>query len=87
MADELNIPRLKEIARQMRLDIISMTTAAGSGHPSSSLSMVEILTILYFGGEMKYDAQNPQWAERDRLILSKGHAVPGLYAAGGTLRS
>lgn len=83
MADELDIAHLKEIARQMRLDIIEMTTAAGSGHPSSSLSMVEILTLLYFGGALRYNPHNPQWAERDRLILSKGHAVPGLYAALG----
>ncbi|MGE5138413.1 MAG: transketolase [Rudaea sp.] len=72
---------LKEIARQMRTDIIKMTSAAGSGHPSSSLSMVEFLTVLYCGGEMRYDAENPKWEGRDRLILSKGHAVPGLYAA------
>lgn len=83
MADTLDISRLKEVARQMRLDIISMTTAAGSGHPSSSLSMVEILTLLYFGGVLNYNCANPQWEERDRLILSKGHAVPGLYAALG----
>jgi transketolase len=83
MADSLNISQLKEIARQMRIDIISMTTAAGSGHPSSSLSMVEILTLLYFGGVLRYNPANPQWADRDRLILSKGHAVPGLYAALG----
>ncbi|MGH2808217.1 MAG: transketolase, partial [Actinomycetota bacterium] len=56
------------------------TTAAGSGHPSSSLSMVELITILYFGGVLRYDASNPQDPDRDRFILSKGHAAPGLYA-------
>lgn len=84
MGDQvLDMPRLKEIARQMRLDIVEMTSAAGSGHPSSSLSMVELLTVLYFGGVLRYDAQNPLWPERDRLILSKGHAIPGVYAALG----
>jgi transketolase len=76
-----DINELKRIARHMRLDIIEMTTAAASGHPSSSLSMVEILTVLYCSGEMRYDPKNVKWPERDRLILSKGHAVPGLYAA------
>ncbi len=76
-----SIQELQDIARQMRIDIIEMTSAAGSGHPSSSLSMVEILTVLYCGGEMRYDPKNVKWPERDRFILSKGHAVPGLYAA------
>ncbi len=76
-----NIVELKDVARQMRIDIIEMTSAAGSGHPSSSLSMVEFLTALYCGGVMRYDPHNTKWPDRDRLILSKGHAVPGLYAA------
>ncbi|MCA9099031.1 MAG: transketolase, partial [Planctomycetaceae bacterium] len=58
-----------------------MTTAAGSGHPSSSLSAVEVVNALFFGGFMKYDPKNPQMKERDRFILSKGHACPILYAA------
>ncbi len=78
---DLDVNRLKEIARQMRVDIVEMTSAAGSGHPSSSMSMVEILTVLYCGGELRYDPQNVKWQDRDRFILSKGHAVPGLYAA------
>ncbi len=76
-----DISRLKDIARTMRTDIIEMTSAAGSGHPSSSLSMVELLAVLYCGGELRYDPKNVKWADRDRFILSKGHAVPGLYAA------
>ncbi len=88
--DQVSTPRaatrpdlqaLKDIARQMRVDIIEMTSAAASGHPSSSLSMVEILTVLYCAGEMRYDPKNVKWQDRDRFILSKGHAVPGLYAA------
>jgi transketolase len=75
------LDELKEQARRLRVLIIRMTTAAGSGHPTSSLSAVEMVTALYFGGFMKYDPQNPRWPERDRFILSKGHAVPVLYAA------
>jgi transketolase len=72
--------RLEEIARRMRRDIVVATTAAASGHPSTSLSMVEVLTVLYFGGVLRYDPRNPQDPGRDRFILSKGHGAPGLYA-------
>ena len=72
---------LKQRATTLRRHIIRMTTAAGSGHPSSSLSAVEVVTALFFGGFMNYDPQRPDWPERDRFILSKGHAVPVLYAA------
>jgi transketolase len=71
---------LREIARSLRLDILDMTTKAGSGHPSSSFSSVEILTALYFGGVVRYRSDDPLWPSRDRLILSKGHAAPLLYA-------
>lgn len=70
----------KEIARELRLDILEMTTKAGSGHPSSSFSAVEILTALYFGGLLNYRPEEPWWPERDRFIMSKGHAAPLLYA-------
>ncbi|HEY7875180.1 MAG TPA: transketolase [Actinomycetota bacterium] len=73
--------RLAEIARRMRRDIVTSTTEAASGHPSSSLSMVEILTVLYFGGVLRYDPSTPDDPGRDRFILSKGHGAPGLYAA------
>ncbi|MEA2499792.1 MAG: transketolase [Actinomycetota bacterium] len=72
---------LEAITRRLRRDIVRSTTAAGSGHPSSSLSMVEILTVLYFGGILRFDPQNPRDPDRDRFILSKGHGAPGLYAA------
>ena len=72
---------LDAIAKRLRSDIVRSTTAAGSGHPSSSLSMVEILTVLFFGGFLRYDASNPTDPGRDRFILSKGHGAPGLYAA------
>jgi transketolase len=68
-------------AREIRKDIVRMTTEAGSGHPSSSLSATEIVTALYFGGFLRYDSKNPHWPDRDRFILSKGHAAPVLYAA------
>jgi transketolase len=70
---------LKEIARSLRLDILDTTTRAGSGHPSSSFSSVEIVTALYFGGILRYRPQEPWWPERDRFIMSKGHAAPLLY--------
>ena len=71
---------LQARARTVRKDIITSTTAAGSGHPTSSLSGVEIAVALYFGGILRYDPKNPSWPQRDRFILSKGHAAPLLYA-------
>ncbi|MEE9507845.1 MAG: transketolase [Anaerolineales bacterium] len=76
----VDIESLNEKARQLRLDILDMTTKAGSGHPSSSFSSVEILTALYFGGILRYRSDDPHWIERDRFILSKGHAAPLFYA-------
>jgi transketolase len=76
-----NIEELKSRAKVIRDDILRMTTEAGSGHPSSSLSAVEVVTALYFGGFLRYDPKNPHWPDRDRFILSKGHAAPVLYAA------
>lgn len=72
--------RLEEIARKLRADIVRSTTEAGSGHPSTSLSMVELVTVLYFGGVLRYDPATPHDPERDRFVLSKGHGAPGLYA-------
>ncbi|HKM39953.1 MAG TPA: transketolase [bacterium] len=71
--------RLKETASQIRRHIIRMTHAAKSGHPGGSLSAVEILTALYFH-VMSLEPGNPDWPERDRFVLSKGHAAPALYA-------
>jgi transketolase len=73
------VPRLKEIAARLRIDIIEMLAKAGSGHPGGSLSAIDILTCLYFSS-MRYDPKRPDWPDRDRFILSKGHAVPALYA-------
>ncbi|MBK1813647.1 transketolase [Clostridium sp. YIM B02505] len=70
---------LKNIAKNIRLNIVDMITEAKSGHPGGSLSIVEILTVLYFN-EMDINPDNPKWSERDRFVLSKGHAAPALYA-------
>ena len=69
----------KALARDMRVDIIRMIEAAGSGHPGGSLSVIDLLTVLYWKF-LKHDPKKPDWADRDRLILSKGHACPALYA-------
>lgn len=63
----------EELAQAVRWDIIEMIYRAGMGHPGSSLSCVEILVALYLGGVMNVDPQNPDWPERDRFVLSKGH--------------
>ncbi|WP_437194055.1 transketolase [Planctomicrobium sp. SH527] len=78
---ELSIDQLKAQANTIRKDIIRMTTAAASGHPSSSLSATEVVTALYFGGFLNVNPQDPSDRNRDRFILSKGHACPVLYAA------
>ncbi len=77
---EKEIEKLIEITRKMRVDIINMTTQAGSGHPGPAFSIVEILAALYFH-EMKIDPKRSKWMKRDRIVLSKGHAAPALYAA------
>lgn len=70
---------LQKTACKVRMGVISGTYNAKSGHPGGSLSIAEILTYLYFK-EMNVDPQNPKKADRDRLVLSKGHAAPGLYS-------
>jgi transketolase len=76
-----SIQELETVARTLRRDILQMIAAANSGHPGGSLSAVEIVTALYFGGVLKHDPKRPEWPDRDRFILSKGHGVPVLYAA------
>src|SRR4051812_20464659 len=77
---KLSSAELQAMCKQVRRDIITSTTTAASGHPTSSLSAVEVAVALYFGGVMRYDPKNPTWPQRDRFILSKGHAAPLLYA-------
>lgn len=72
--------QLAELSKSLRKDVLIMTSEAGSGHPTSSMSAVEVMVSLYFGGIMKYDAKNPKKPDRDRFILSKGHASPILYS-------
>ncbi len=71
---------LEKIAGRIRMGIIEGVYHAKSGHPGGSLSIVELLTYLYFA-EMNIDSRNSNWAERDRFVLSKGHGAPALYAA------
>ncbi len=71
--------KLAEVACSLRRDVVKMISAAGSGHPGGSLSIAEILTVLYFQ-EMRIDPQAPADPLRDRFVLSKGHAAPALYA-------
>lgn len=73
-------PRLEAIARHCRVEIIRMLAHAGSGHPGGSLSVIDLVVALLFD-RMRHDPRRPDWPERDRLVLSKGHAVPALYAA------
>ena len=79
-APRLKLEALPVKAKEMRRDIIRMITEAGSGHPGGSLSCIDILTVLYFH-IANYDPKNPKSPDRDRIILSKGHAAPALYAA------
>lgn len=74
------ITELKSKAKEIRIDIIKSLAEAGSGHTGASLGLTDIFTALYFG-ILNHDPLNPQWEERDRLILSIGHAVPVLYAS------
>jgi transketolase len=76
----LSTPQLKEMAKKLRRHVITMIAKAGSGHPGGSLSAADIVTALYFR-VLHHDPKDPQWSERDRFILSKGHAAPILYAA------
>lgn len=77
---ESRIKELQKIAYKIRRDAIDAVYSAASGHPGGSLSIAEILAYLYFE-EMNIDPKNPQKPDRDRFVLSKGHAAPGLYAA------
>jgi len=76
----LSAAGMEAIAKGLRRHIVSMIGKAGSGHPGGSLSAVEIVTALYFG-ILRHKPKDPQWPDRDRFVLSKGHAAPLLYAA------
>ncbi len=76
---DLSIKDLETLAKKLRRHVVTMIGEAESGHPGGSLSAVEIMLALYFR-EMRHDPQNPCWPDRDRFVLSKGHAAPILYA-------
>ena len=71
---------LSRVANRLRLDVVETINACGDGHPGPCMSIAEIMAVLFFE-EMKLDPKDPHWAERDRFVLSKGHACPILYAA------
>jgi len=75
----LSVTEMESMAKKLRRHIVTMIGKAGSGHPGGSLSAVEIVTTLYFR-VLRHNPQDPQWPDRDRFILSKGHAAPVLYA-------
>ena len=73
------IAGLEEMARRCRIDIVKMTHAAGAGHPGGSLSAIDCMVALY-GSILRFDTNNPDWTDRDRFVMSKGHASPAMYA-------
>ena len=77
--DQKKLTELKKTAANVRLGIVEAVYRASSGHPGGSLSVADVLTYLYFE-EMNVDPKNPKWEDRDRLVLSKGHTSPALYA-------
>ena len=76
----MNIEDIKQKAKEIRKDIIEEVYNAKSGHPGGSLSIADIMAVLYFN-ELRIDEKNPRWEDRDRVVLSKGHCSPALYAA------
>lgn len=80
MISKEKIKKLQQTARKLRQHIVSMTCAAASGHPGGSLSAADIITVLYFHA-LRHKPDDPGWADRDRFVMSKGHAAPVLYAA------
>lgn len=78
--EHVKIVELKKTAANIKLGALEAVYSAASGHPGGSLSIADILAYLYFV-EMKIDPKNPDWEDRDRFVLSKGHASPGLYGA------
>lgn len=70
----------KPIAKELRKDVIKSLALAGSGHSGGSLGTADLFAVLFFGGIMRYDPQNPKWEQRDRFVLSAGHICPILYA-------
>jgi len=74
-----DVKKLEEIAHRVRVNVVKMIAKSGTGHAGGSVSMAEILAVLYFY-EMRIDPKDPDWEDRDRFVLSKGHGCPALYA-------
>lgn len=79
MADGATVSKLEAKAKQLRIDSLKLIFQAGSGHPGGSLSAADIMSVLFYN-QMKYDPKRPDWPDRDRFILSKGHCTPLLYS-------
>lgn len=77
----MSMEDLNVVAKEIRKKIYQIAHFAGGGHMGAAFSMTEIISVLYFGGVLKYNPKEPLWEERDKFILSKGHACYGLYAA------
>ena len=78
--EEVTLKKLEILATNIRIDTIEAIRKVGAGHIGGSLSIVELLAVLY-GKQLNYDPKNPQWEERDRVVLSKGHAGTAWYSA------
>lgn len=77
----MTIKQLEKKANEIRQDVVKMLLEAKSGHSAGPLGMADVFTALYFGDVVKYDPKNPQWEERDRVVLSNAHICPVWYAA------
>ncbi len=75
----VDVKKLEEIAHRTRINVVKMIAKSGVGHLGGSVSIAEILAVLYFH-ELRIDPRNPEWEDRDRFVLSKGHGCPALYA-------
>ena len=73
--------KTKDYAKTIRKNIFRIAYCSGGGHLASALSMADLISVIYFGDVLRYDAHNPKWDDRDFLILSKGHASYALYSA------
>lgn len=78
--EKMDLEKIQGLAKLIRYYILTSTTAAGSGHPTSSLSATDLMTVLFFGNHLRFDFDNPDNPANDRLVFSKGHATPLFYA-------
>ncbi len=83
MVENINLEKVKNFAREIRVNALKMTNAANSGHPGGSLSIADILSVLYFGGHLKHNPKDAEDVNRDILVVSKGHASPAVYSVLG----